>query len=89
MKAEFNVDMQKWKDNIEDWKFFKKVDYKIVDMKIEVSTGDRGDQTPPFDQNAILPDGTTDAGELTLTVYNEQKRIAEDLKAPAGKRSCG
>ena len=75
MKAEFNAEMQKWKDNIEDWRFFKKVDYKVLDLKMEVSTDDRGDQTPPLEQNAILADGSTDTGGLPLAVYNEQTKV--------------
>ena len=78
MKEEYETDIQKWTDNIGDWNFFEEVEYKILDLKIDVSTGDRGDQTPPFDENAILADGTTDQGERTLAKYNEQVKIAED-----------
>ena len=77
---------------ITDWKFFKEVEYTVVDLKIEGSTSgtyDRGDQTPPFNQNAILADGSTMRGPLTVTEYDEEIKDAHSLSQATGLGANG
>ena len=82
MMSRYAEDVQQWRENYSNWDIFEKVECEVIDLKIKDSTigsYERGDQTPPFERNAILADGSTERGPVTMTDYNEQVRLAHQI----------
>ena len=70
------------------WRVFKEIAYNVVDLDIKDPTSgsyDREDQTSPFNQNAILADGSTIRGPLTVTEYDEEIKDAHSLLQATGQ----
>ena len=88
MKVKYAEDIKAWEEDYTDWDIFKVIAYNVVDLNIKDPTSgsfDREDQTSPFNQNAILADGSTMRGPLTVTEYDEEIRIASNLFHATGQ----
>ena len=60
MKERYAESVRGWKDTHTLNGVFTEFVYKIIDLEIDDSNPlDRGDQTPPFEENGILVDGST------------------------------
>lgn len=68
MKERYAESVRAWKEQHTNWGVFTEFVYEIVDLELNDSNNsfDRGDQTPPFEENGILADGSTVRQPITV-----------------------
>ena len=76
MNVRYAENVRYWKDTHTYDGVFTELIYKIIDLNVDNSNNlDRGDQTPQFEENGILPDGSTIVKPITLVDWKEGVRL--------------